>query len=546
MSDVTLQQLLDTASGLHQAGKLEEAQKIYHQILLQSPDEPDVLHLLGVVRQQQGYPFEALELIGRAIAINPRQAAYHCNLGVVLSHLNRHAAAGAEFTRAIALRPDYFEAYFNLANGLKDTGRPQEAIAQYRRAQALCPQDSDAVSNMLFALHCVWDPDPAQIFSEHRQWDQRFAQPLSDQIRPHDVDRDPNRRLRIGYVSPDFREHSVGFFIESLLAAHDPSQFELFGYADLPRSDAITTRIQKLFHNWRNATGISDPNLSEMIRADKIDILIDLAGHTAGNRLLVFARKPAPIQINYLGYPDTTGMSAMDYRLTDIHADPPGMTEGYYSEKLLRMPRSFVCYRPPENAPEVSIQKKDYITFGSFNNLAKMNEKITHLWSQILKTVPSSRLLIKNAGLSDQQTREEFLQRFTSEGIEASRIDLRPQSPTILEHLKTYEEVDIALDTYPYNGTTTTCEAMWMGVPVVTLVGTTHAARVGLSLLTNVNLTELAADSPQGYVKLAANIPDLSQLRASLRQRMNRSPLLDGPGFAREVEAQYRKIWRSR
>jgi protein O-GlcNAc transferase len=208
------------------------------------------------------------------------------------------------------------------------------------------------------------------------------------------------------------------------------------------------------------------------------------------------------------------------------------------------MPRSFVCYRPPENAPEVSIQKKDYITFGSFNNLAKMNEKITHLWTQILKTVPSSRLLIKNAGLSDQQTREEFLQRFTSEGIEATRIDLRPQSPTILEHLKTYEEVDIALDTYPYNGTTTTCEAMWMGVPVVTLVGTTHAARVGLSLLTNVNLTELAADSPAAYVKLAANIPALSQLRGSMRNRITSSPLFNAHDFARDIQAALRKIWQ--
>jgi protein O-GlcNAc transferase len=548
MSDATLQQKLDAAGQLHQAGKLLEAEKIYGEVLAAAPEQPDVLHLLGVVRFQQGQPVEALQLIARAIAIYPRNASYHCNLGVVLSSLGRHATAKSAFREAITLRPDYFEAHFNLANTLRDMGRPDEAIPIYRKSQVLRPDDRDAVSNMLFTLHSLPDADPKEVFREHREWDERFAKPLAGQMRV-ERDRDLNRRLRIGYVSADFRDHSVGFFMESLLAGHDAGQVELFGYADLPKSDATGARFQKLFHLWRDITGKSDQAVAEMIRNDWIDILVDLAGHTAGNRLLVFARKPAPIQITYLGYPDTTGLSAMDYRITDSYADPPGMTEGFYSEKLLRLPRSFVCYRPPTDAPEVSPPpslKYGYLTFGSFNNLAKMNQKITDLWIRVLKATPKSRLLIKNGGLTDEETRREFLQRFTSGGIDPSRIDLRPKSATIREHLQTYAEVDIALDTYPYNGTTTTCEALWMGVPVVTLAGKTHASRVGLSLLTNLNFPGLVAETEEQYVEIAADIPALAEMRQTMRDRMKASPLLDGPATAKAMEAEFRRIWSVR
>jgi protein O-GlcNAc transferase len=547
MSDDTLQRKLDAAGQLHRSGRIWEAEKIYREILAAAPDQPDVLHLLGVVRFQQQDRAEGLELIKRAISINPGSASYHCNLGVVLSDLGRHAPAMAAFSRAMQIRPDYFEAYFNLANSLRDVGRPEEAIGFYRIAQKLRAGDRDALGNMIFTMQGLADADPKEIYLEHRKWDEKFAKPLASEIQPHDVDRDPNRRLRIGYVSADFREHSVGFFMESLLAHHDPKQFEVFGYADLAKPDATSGRFQKLFHQWRNTTDISDQALAEMIRADKIDILIDLAGHTAGNRLLVFARKPAPIQMTYLGYPATTGLSTMDYRLTDIHADPPGMTEGYYSEKLIRLPRSFLAYRPPKDAPGVSaapVLKNGFITFGSFNNLAKMQQKTVDLWVRILQANPGSRLLIKNNGLTDPETREEFLRRFTSAGIEPSRIDLRPKSPTIQEHLKTYAEMDIALDTFPYNGTTTTCEAMWMGVPVVTLAGKTHASRVGLSLLTNMNLPALITETEDDYVRVASNVDP--KLRDSMRERMKGSALMDAAGITREIETEFRRVWRTR
>jgi protein O-GlcNAc transferase len=570
---------------LRKVGRLEEAIAYLRQAVAMEPEYRDACKNLAYLLRERGQWSEAIAMFRRALYLHngnleveealaeslrgageyeeavgvyqknlskqPGWARAQRGLGQTYEAMGNLTKAAQSYREALKVKPDYIEAACDLGNAKLAMGDVEGALRCFDDAIGRRPTDPLPYSCRLIALHYLPDLDPAVVHHEHVDWNQKHAMPLSYEIRPHDVDRDPDRRLRIGYVSPDFREDSVGFFIESLLAAHDPSQVELFGYADLPRSDDTTIRIQKLFHNWRNTTGISDLNLSEMIRADKIDILIDLAGHTAGNRLLVFARKPAPIQVTYLGYPATTGMSAMDYRLTDIHADPPGMTEGYYSEKLLRMPRSFVCYRPPEGTPEVSVlpaKKKGYITFGSFNNLAKMNEKITHLWVQILKAVPGSRLLIKNSGLSDQQTREEFLRRFTSEGIEATRIDLRSQSPTILEHLKTYEEVDIGLDTYPYNGTTTSCEAMWMGVPVVMLVGTTHAGRVGLSLLTNVNLPELAADSDENYVRvvvdLTSDIEALAEIRQNMRGWMNESPVMMGRRLAWNLEFQLRNAWK--
>jgi protein O-GlcNAc transferase len=502
---------------------------------------PQALDSLAGVLQRVGRIDEAIETYRRAIALKPDFAEAFSNLGNALWIAARFHESAAACKTAIQLRPDFLEPHSNLGNALLGMNHVPEAIAQFRRAQNF----PAAAHNLLWALHFNSDANQKEIYLEHRKWNEKFAKPLAQEIRPHDVNRDPNRRLRIGYVSADFREHSVGFFIEALLANHDPTQVEIFAYADLLNPDSTTARLQKIVHQWRNTTGITDQALTEMIRADKIDILVDLAGHTAGNRLLVFARKPAPIQITYLGYPDTTGLSTVDYRLTDLHADPPGMTDEYYSEKLIRLPRSFLCYRPPDDASEVSpspASKNGFITFGSFNNLAKMGQRTIDLWIRILKANPGSRLFIKNNGLTGPETRREFLQQFTSAGIDAPRIDLRPKSPTIQQHLRTYSEMDIALDTFPYNGTTTTCEAMWMGVPVVTLAGKAHASRVGLSLLTNMNLPQLIAETEDDYVRIASNVS--ADLRPSMRDLMKTSGLLDGPHFARDIESAFRKIWQ--
>ncbi|MGA3066387.1 MAG: tetratricopeptide repeat protein [Tepidisphaeraceae bacterium] len=550
MSPVELQKKLDLATTHHQAGRVAEAESLYLEILSLMPDQPDVLHLLGVIRQQQSRPLEALKLIGRALDLNPRQAAYHCNLGVVLTELKLRGRAKAEYRQAIQLKTDYFEAHFNLANCLMETGDPERAVASFHRAMEIRPDEFEAMGNLVYAMQCLPGADPAEIFAQHLRWGQKHADPLSGEIRPHDNSRQENRRLRIGYVSSDFREHSVAFFMEDLLANHDPKQVEVFAYADMHLTDGYTARLQTLVPQWRNVTRMSYQKVAEMIRSDGIDILVDLAGHTGGNRLLVFARKPAPIQVSYLGYPDTSGISTIDFRMTDGYADPPGMTEKYYSEKLVRLPRSFVCYKPVAEAPEVSALpalSRGWVTFGSFNALTKMNGQIVALWCRILREVPGSRILIKNAGLFDDLVKREMLERFSAGGIEASRVKLLPQVQTQAAHLKMYEEMDIALDTFPYHGTTTSCEAMWMGVPVVTLEGRRHASRVGVSLLTNLKLTELIAGEPEEYVgiaaRLAGDLPRLSGLRAGLRGRMRSSPLMDGAGFAREVEAGYRQMW---
>jgi predicted O-linked N-acetylglucosamine transferase (SPINDLY family) len=357
--------------------------------------------------------------------------------------------------------------------------------------------------------------------------------------------------LRIGYVSADFRDHPVGRFLLPLLQRHDSRKFEVFCYSNGPHVDAITKSLQRHAHRWRSIIGQNDDEAAEQIRADRIDLLVDLSGHTSGNRLLVFARKPAPVQVNYLGYPGTTGLTAMDYRLTDRFADPPGLTEPLHVEKLQHLPRTNWCFAPPQDSPPLEPPpaiRRGCVTFGSFNNFGKMTGAMFAVWAEILRQVPGSRLLLKAPALRAQGTRQRILGNFAAQGIEANRLDLHDWQPDYASHLALYGEMDIALDTFPYNGTTTTCDALWMGVPVVTLAGQSHVSRVGLSLLSNVRLPETIATTAEEYIRLAVQLahdPDrLKILRAQLRERLTTSPLMDADGFTRDVEAAYRQIWR--
>ncbi len=537
---------------LSERGQWTESIAMFRRALYLHNQDMDLEVLLASALRGAGELDESIGVYQRNLARRPGTAWVFRGLAQTHEARGDLADAAVAYARAIKLQQDFIEVMCELGNLQLKLGRVQDALALFNEAIDARPTDPLPYSCRLNALHYVNDTSPAVVFHEHVDWNQKHAQPLNYEILPHDLDRDPNRRLRVAFVSANFRHHAVGIFMESLLAGHDPSQVETIAYADLLRTDATTARLQKLFHQWRNTSGISDQKLSDMIRADKIDILVDLAGHTPGNRLLVFARKPAPIQITYLGYPDTTGLSAMDYCLTDITADPPGMTENYYSEKLLRVPKSFVCYRPPADAPDISAlpaKTNGFITFGSFNSLAKINEKVTDLWTRILQAHPNSRLLIKNVGLSDPETRTAFLRRFTSAGIDASRIDLRGKSATLKEHLSAYAEMDIALDTFPYNGLTTSCEAMWMGVPVITLAGQIHASRIGLSLLTNLKLPELAATSEEHYAQLVADLVQdldaLAEIRESFREWMTESPLMHGRRLAWNIEAQIRIAWKA-
>jgi predicted O-linked N-acetylglucosamine transferase (SPINDLY family) len=538
-------------NALKQKQQLDEAIAAYRQAIALRPAYAEAWYNLGIALGDRGQFDQAIEAYRRAIALRPNYTAAHNNLGSALKDKGRTDEAVAVFRRAIALSPDLPEAHYNL--GITLPWQLDESIAALRQAIALRPSYHEAHSALVVSLHYPPACDPETIAEEHRRWGRAHAEPLRKFIQPHANDRNPERRLRIGYVSPDFKQHAVAPMVLPLLACHDRERFELFCYAQVPKPDAMTERFRAQADQWRGTVGLSDEQMAGLIRQDRIDILVDLAGHTAGGRLLVFARKPAPVQIARQGYPDTTGLSTMDYRMTDALADPPGLTEGLHSEQLIRLPRTNWIYQPPENSPAPR-QAPDLhpsggsITFGCFNNFAKVTEPMLLLWGRVLAAVPGSRLLLKAQGLSSPGTRQRVGELFTRAGIDHQRLELRGFEPGHGSHLALYNRVDIALDPFPYHGTTTTCEALWMGVPVVTLAGQTHVSRVGVSLLTNMGLGELIAANQEDYKKIAVELafdrPRLCHLHSTLRQQMAQSPLMDAPSFARDIEAVYRDVWR--
>jgi predicted O-linked N-acetylglucosamine transferase (SPINDLY family) len=392
---------------------------------------------------------------------------------------------------------------------------------------------------------------PAEVLAAHKAWAQRHLGRISGGFKFENAS-DPDRKLKIGYVSPDFRGHAVSYFVEPVLMGHDRSKFEVYCYSAVHKPDAVTDRLKSRADHWRDITRLPGARAAEMIHADQIDILVDLAGHTSENRLDVFAHRPAPVQVNWQGYPNTTGLSAIAYRLTDEQADPAGTTEAFHSEQLVRLPRTAWCYRPPETCPDVSdlpAKQTGRFTFGSFNRLAKVSAFTIEMWSRAVKAVPGSRLLFKTAGLDEPATAKYVREQFARHGLEGDQLDLIGNDPSTQAHLERYSQMDLALDCYPYHGTTTSCEAMWMGVPGIVLVGTTHVSRVGLSLLTSIGLPELAARSADEFVEIAARVASdldrLAELRRTMRQRMQDSPLMDQSGFCQDIEDAYRQMWRT-
>jgi predicted O-linked N-acetylglucosamine transferase (SPINDLY family) len=512
------------------------------------PDYAEALCNLGLVLSHQGKLEEAANALRQAIRSKPDFAAAHAALGIALSRDGKPDEAIRACTEALRLQLDHAAAYCALGNALYVLGRPEEAIAAYRHAVALRPDISDGEARLLFCLNYSAGASPAELFSAHRAWDTRHARALA---RPADgADRDADRRLRVGYVSPDFRSHSVAHFLEPLLRSHDRAEVEVTCYAEVNAPDVVTERFKQLADRWVPTVGTSDDALAAQIRDDGIDVLVDLAGHTFGNRLLAFARKPAPVQLTWLGYPNTTGLSAMDYRLVDAVTDPEGEADAFASETLVRLPRGFLCYDAPRDAPAPGSPpclELGSVTFGSFNSPAKLSSTTLDAWAALLARVPTARLCLKGRAFADEGTRTFYLDKMRERGVGAKRIDLVVWVPEP-DHLPAYGRIDIALDTFPYNGTTTTCEALWMGVPVVTLRGDRHAGRVGASLLTQVGLTDMIAGSVEDYVAIAAGLAGdparLSDLRRSLRPRLAASDLCNTGAFARKIEAAYRTMWR--
>ncbi|HEY2134649.1 MAG TPA: tetratricopeptide repeat protein [Xanthobacteraceae bacterium] len=535
----------------HRRGDNTEAAQLLSRSIAREPDNADALHNLGVVLATLGRTAEAEASYRRGLALKPGSVDGHNNLGVLLEQIGRYDEAEASYRRANELAPELPHPLNNMGVLLKESGRLSEAIAMHRRAIALDPNLPASHSNLLYTLNYDETISPRALFAEHDAWGRAQAERFATAGARFANSAEPRRRLRVGYVSADFRYHSVAFFVEALLEAHDKGEVEVFLFANDVRSDAMAERLKARADRFVPIQGMPDDLAAARIRELGIDILVDLSGHTSGNRMMLFCRKPAPVQVTWLGYPATTGLESIDYRITDAVADPPGAAGGLHTERLIRLPNGFLCYRPFDHAGPVAplpARTAGHVTFGSFNNFAKLSPRTIASWAEVMRRVPDARLLLKATQFKDAVSRERARAAFAAAGIAGERIEILPPMPDAAEHLALYGRVDIALDPLTYNGTTTTCEALWMGVPVVTMRGDRHASRVGASIMTRLGLETLIAETTEQYVaaavKLAGDLDTLAEMRAGLRERMRGSPLCDAAGFARAMERTYRDMWR--
>ena len=510
----TAAELMLEARARFDANDLVQAQLLFEEILELDPGHAEALHFLGLIGHRIRDLGFAMEYFERSIEARPGDAVFHNNLGGVL-----------------------FQA-----------GRTEEAAVFFRKALAIDPSLHAARASLIFSMVLLESARPEDVYAEHVAWANIHADPLLAQSKPHANLPDPERRLRVGYLSADFCEHALTYFIEPALAHRDRAAFEVYCYHSSRMVDDVTRRLMQRADHWRDIIDLDDDHAAELIRGDGIDILIDLSGHLRDNRLLVFARKPAPVQVTYLAYPNTTGMRAMDYRITDAVCDPPGATERYYRETLVRLPRCMWCYQPHADMPAVSpspAQQTGRVTFASMNGANKVTERMLSLWARILTEVPESRIVLTTV---PEQGRARIRDALTQAGIAEARISMHDRLPT-RDFWALYAGIDVLLDTFPMNGGTTTCEALWLGVPVVTRSGDIFQSRAGLSILGSMGLDELVAGSDEEYVRIAIALAHdstrLAALRAGLRERMRASPLSDGRSHARALETAYRGIWRT-
>jgi predicted O-linked N-acetylglucosamine transferase (SPINDLY family) len=534
---------------LASAGNLSAAADRFRETLKRDPNcAPAALRLADVL-DRLGLNDEALASAARAAQLVPKDAAALNLLASLSDRARKNADAESAYKRSLKADPNFAPALSNYATLLARRGEIERAIPMLRQAVEAEPAEPVPHSSLCMYLNADPTAEPREAFAEHVRWGQRHAVSLLDP-RPHGNDCSPDRKLRIGYVSPDWAGHPVARFMQPILESHDAEAFEVHVFDDAPKPDAFTERLRPLAHRWHRSRGTPDAQLAELIRQEKIDVLVDLAGHTADNRLLAFARKPAPVQVSYLGYPNTTGVGAIDYRFTDAIADPHGVADELHTETLVRLPGTFLTFRPPVETPDVSempLTRNGFVTFGSFNALWKINTPLLQQWARVLQASPNSRMLIKADGLDDASVAGRIAQVFESSGVSRDRLRLVGREQTYAGHLAAYGSCDVCLDGFPYAGTTTTCEALWMGAPVVSLLGQTHASRVGGSVLTSIGLGELCASTADGFVDIATNLaadPDrIREIRTNLRAMMLASRLMNPAGLTRAIEASFREVW---
>ncbi|MBI5461694.1 MAG: tetratricopeptide repeat protein, partial [Gammaproteobacteria bacterium] len=533
---------------LVEVGRPSEAEPYFRRVLVLQPDHAPAREKLGGVLMALDRPADAELCFRRVLEFQPDDASAHNNLGYALEVLGRYVEAEASYRSALALRPDYAAAHGNLGGTFNTTGRFAEAEACFRRALALDPTDIVTRSNLLFSMAYRGDI-AAMALEEARQYGECVAA-LASKRYTEWVCEQPPKRLRVGVVSGDLCTHVVSYFLEALLRGVDADRIELMAYPTRPREDDTSRRLRAYFTAWKPLTGLSDADAAACIHADGVHVLIDLSGHTSHNRLPMFAYKPAPVQVSWLGYFATTGVAAMDYLIADPWTLPEA-EEAYFTETTWRLPETRLCFTPPD--ADVSVGPlpaltNGYVTFGCFNNLAKMNDGVVALWSRVLAAVPSSRLLLKARQMNDVSVQQNVFERFAAHGIGAERLILEEPVPRV-EYLAAYQRLDIALDPFPYPGGTTSAEALWMGVPVLTLAGERFLSRQGVGLLMNTGLSEWVAVDSEDYVARAvshaSDLQALASVRATLRERFLTSPICDAKRFARHFEQALEGMWAS-
>jgi predicted O-linked N-acetylglucosamine transferase (SPINDLY family) len=543
---LSLEAAMELAHSHHVAGRLQAAERIYNGILQAAPGHPFALHHLGLMALQLERYDVAAQRFGEHLRQRPDNVPSSVGMGNALVHLGDLDGAERFARQALRIDPSHADAHSCMGRIHLARLQHARATASFARAVELEPRNPRYMTALLTCMGQDEACDAQQLARMHRQFGKRFGAGLRAEAPPHANVRDAHRRLRVGFVSGDLRDHAVAYFIEPLWREIDRRQVELFAYSSAPREDATSQRLRVLVDTWRSVAGIDDAQLAQQVRDDIVDILIDLSGHTDHNRLLAFARKPAPLQCSWIGYPETTGLLAMDYYLADPYSTPPGAIDDLYVEKIVRLPTGAAFEHDPLSPPvnPLPALQRGHLTFGSFNRLSKLGDSVVAAWSAILGALPSSRLLLAN--VTDATQEGTLRQRFAAHGIEGDRLRFAPRM-ALADYLALHHEVDVLLDTFPYTGGTTTQHALWMGVPTITLAGLRRSERIGTAILTRVGLADWCVGSTQEYVARAVaaaqDIEGLAALRAGLRERVATSPLRQSGVVAHGLELALRIMW---
>ena len=546
---LSLDETYRAAIRLHQQGKDREAAELYDRILAKQPRHAGALHLKGVLAIQKGAFQRAIALIEESLAIEPRHGLALANLGVAYRSLNRFDEAIPVLRRALELDPNSPLVLANLGQALNRAGFIAEAVAYNRRALAMQPNQIGLQSAVLFAENYLAETDPVALAERAREVGRLIARAAPPRT-VHANDPDPERRLRVGFVSGDLRSHPIGrFLLGALRGFGSASSLDFFAYANSEVEDDITAALKLVIPTWRNVTGMADAALDARIVADKIDVLFDMSGHTGSNRLLVFSLKPAPVAVSWIGYFATTGLSAIDYVLASRWVIPE-REENQWVETPWRLPDTYLCFtEPPEAAQPKSLPalRNGYVTFGCFNNFNKLSEATLAAWAALLDALPTARLILRSSGSYHDSTVSDVTQRLRTVGVDVGRVRIDPKIKDYAAHLSSYDEIDVALDPFPYNGGTTTVEALYMGVPVLVRAGDRYVAHMGEGILHSAGLPEWIAPDAASYaatgLERTRDIEVLAELRAGLRARMLASPLFDAPRFAGNLETAIRDMW---